>query len=223
MVAIAAPCVNAQVLTNTWTLAGGGLNPTNYGGSFRPATLASDAGSTGTATIAMSGLTSGGLGSSLSGPYGGIYTFMSSNLTLTLQVTNLPANLDQVSLSFLAGGGNPTLLSYGSNSITLNYNPANSNLASSQFSFKPSLIVDTPFGPQTVTPYSWTWANLSTRGSASNFFITWGVSGTQHVFMTDIAVSQVGVPEPSIFALVGLGVVIALFMHRKSKRPIPEK
>lgn len=207
---------NAQILTNTWTLAGGGLDPQTYGNNYRPPTLVSDAGSTGTATIAMSGLTSGGLGSDGAGAYGGIYTFFSAGLALNLQVTNLLAGIDQVTFQFLAGGGSPAL-TYSQNSLTLNYNAGNPAVASSGFSAESGIIVPSPIGDQNLTAYTWSWANLSTLGSSSAFSIGWNAPQS-HVFVTDMMVTQ-AVPEPSVFALAAFGIFAVVLWQRRRTNP----
>lgn len=213
LVSLAMSSTNAQVLTNTWTLAGGGLNPTNYGNNFRPATLVSDTGSTGTATIAMSGLTSGGLGTtnpSNPGPYGGIYAFLSRNLALNLQVSNVSAGLSEISLTFLAGGGSP-VLSYTNNSLSLNFNATNPATASSSFTAVSGFEFDSPvMGTQILTSYNWTWTNLSRLGSSSSFSIAWAATN-QHSFITDVRVTQV-IPEPSTSALLGIVVLAGSFL-----------
>ena len=220
LVSFVTSSASAQVLTNTWTLAGGGLNPTNYGNNFRPATLVSDTGSTGTASIGMSGLTnslgapSGGLGSSGLGAYGGIYSFFSSGLNLNLQATNISAGLSQITLRFLAGGGSPAL-SYSNSSLTLNYNPTNLTVASSSFSAVSSGQTNTPVGLLELTNYTWSWTNLSLLGSASAFSIAWRAP-VEHAFITDISLTQT-VPEPSVFVLLALGVACCFFMRRARK------
>ena len=217
----AVPVTNAQTLVNTWTVAGGGLSPATYTSGnttdYRPATLVSDTGSTGNATISMSGLTSGGLGSSsFPGGYGGIYTFFSTGLTLDLQVTDVLVGIDQISFTFLAGGGSPTLVSYLQNSITLNYNLANAAVASSSFSATPGIIVDSPIGEQNLTSYTWTWTNLSSLGASDGFSLGWTGQGQAHVFMTDISVTQ-AVPEPSVFGLLALGAAAFGWLRRKKR------
>jgi len=204
---------NAQTLVNTWTVAGGGLSPATYGGAYRPSTLVADTG--GSATIAMSGLTSGGLGSgSFPGGYGGIYTFFSTGLSLTLQVTDVLAGIDEVSFTFLAGGGSPTLVSYLQNSISLNYNSGNTAVTSSAFSAISGITVDSPIGEQELTSYTWTWTNLSSLGASDGFSIAWNSQGQAHVFLTDISVTQ-AVPEPSAIGLLALGGAALVWRCRR--------
>jgi hypothetical protein len=214
LLAVAAPYANAQVLTNTWSLAGGGLNPTNYGGNFRPSVLASDTGSTGTATIGMSGLTSGGLGSATLGAYGGIYSFFSSGLALNLQVTNVTSGILGITFGFLGGGGSP-VLTYSNSSLSLNFNVGNTAVASSSFSAVPGIIVDSPIGEQELTAYTWRWTNLSLLGNSSMFSIAW-TAPRQHAFITDIIVTQ-AVPEPSVFALLSMGAAGLWFLRKKTR------
>ena len=216
LLAVAARYANAQVLTNTWSLAGGGLNPTNYGGNFRPSVLASDTGSTGTATIGMSGLspTSGGLGSTALGAYGGIYSFFSSGLALNLQVTNVSSGIVDMTFGFLGGGGSP-VLTYSNSSLSLNFNAGNTAVASSSFSAVPGIVVDSPIGEQELTAYIWRWTNLSLLGSSSMFSIAW-TAPRQHAFITDIVVTQT-VPEPSVFALLVIGAAGLWFLRNRTR------
>jgi hypothetical protein len=216
LLAVAARYANAQVLTNTWSLAGGGLNPTNYGGNFRPSVLASDTGSTGTATIGMSGLspTSGGLGSTALGAYGGIYSFFSSGLALNLQVTNVSSGIVDMTFGFLGGGGSP-VLTYSNSSLSLNFNAGNTAVASSSFSAVPGIVVDSPIGEQELTAYTWRWTNLSLLGSSSMFSIAW-TAPRQHAFITDIVVTQT-VPEPSVFALLVIGAAGLWFLRNRTR------
>ena len=214
ILAVAAPCANAQVLTNTWTLAGGGLNPTNSAGKFRPSVLASDTGSPGTATIGMSGLTSGGLGSATLGAYGGIYSFFSSGLALNLQVTNVTSGILGITFGFLGGGGSP-VLTYSNSSLSLNFNVGNTAVASSSFSAVPGIIVDSPIGEQELTAYTWRWTNLSLLGNSSMFSIAW-TAPRQHAFITDIIVTQ-AIPEPSVFALLSMGAAGLWFLRKKTR------
>lgn len=208
---------NAQTLIDTWTYEGGGLAPATYGQNL-PSTLVPDAGSSGNATIALTGFTSGGLGSSSFGPYGGIYTFFSSGATFTLAVTNLLEGIDELTFTFLAGGGSPTLVSYLQSSIALNYNAENSAVTSSGFSTISGIIVDSPIGEQNLTSYTWTWSGLSTLGESTGFSFVWNTQGNAHVFLTDISVVQ-AVPEPSVIGLVGLaGVAFAWRCRRKNRQ-----
>lgn len=213
---LAASFAHAQVLTNTWTYEGGGLDPETYGGDFRPAILVSDIGSTGTASIAMSGLTSGGLGSS-GGAYGGIYSFFSTGLSLNLQVSNVPTGIDGVTFGFLGGGGFEFPLTYSNSSLSLNFNAVHTAVASSSFSAVPGIVVDSPIGDQSLTAYTWSWTNLSLLGGSSMFSIAW-TAPTDHVFITDIALTQ-AVPEPSVFALLALGLSATIFWHRRKRGP----
>jgi hypothetical protein len=215
------PHARATVLTNTWSQAGGGLNPSTYGGNFRPSTLFSDSGSTGSASIAMSGLTnslgapSGGIGSAALGAYGGIYSFFASTLTLNLVATSVPSGIDRISLTFLAGGGSPAL-TYTNTSLNLNYNLGNPVVASSSFSALSAGQTNTPVGTLDLTSYTWAWTNLSLLGSSSTFSIGW-TAPAQHAFVTDISVTQ-AVPESSTLALLVLGAAVLWFARGKKKK-----
>lgn len=162
----------------------------------------------------MAGLTMGGLGSSTWGPYEGIYSFMSTGLTLNLRATNVPAGIEQVTLGFSAAQ-----VSYTGTSLSLNYNLANSAVASSLFGAVSLGLTNTPGGDLNMVAYTWTWTNLSLLGSSSNFSIAWNAP-VQHAFITDIRLTQV-VPEPSVYALLGMAVVVALIMRSKKKQSLP--
>ena len=207
---------HAQTLTDSWTYAGGGLDPATYGtGVYRPATFIPDAASDNGATIGQTGLTSGGLGSSgFPDGYGGIYTFFSANPTFTLQTSTILDGLDTITISFLAGGGSPSLVAYTASSLTLNYNGLNPSLASSAFEAIPGFIVESPLGDQNLTLYTWTWTDLSARGSTSGFSASWNTQANQHAFFTDISLTQ-AVPEPSATCLIALGGVVCLLRRKR--------
>jgi len=207
----------AQVLTNTWSYSGGGLAPGTYEalgdpGKYKPATLVPDAAASNGATIDLTGLTSGGLGSSTSPDgYGGLYTFFSSTVSLNLQTSIVLAGVQTITVSFLEGGGT----TYGSSSLSLNYNLSHSAVTSSSFTAISAGPVDTPIGPVTMTTYTWTW-DVSSLGSSSAFSVNW-LADQQHTFFDNMNVVQT-VPEPSTCALLGLSGVGVLWMHRRHTR-----
>jgi hypothetical protein len=164
----------------------------------------------------MSGLspTSGGLGSTALGAYGGIYSFFSSGLALNLQVTNVSSGIVNMTFGFLGGGGSP-VLTYSNSSLSLNFNAGNTAVASSSFSAVPGIVVDSPIGEQELTAYTWRWTNLSLLGSSSMFSIAW-TAPRQHAFITDIIVTQ-AVPEPSVFALLSMGAAGLWFLRKKTR------
>jgi hypothetical protein len=155
----------------------------------------------------------GGLGSTLRGAYGGIYSFFSTNLSLNLLASNVPTGVNSVTFSFLAGGGSPAL-TYSNSSVVLNYNAGNPTVVSSAFSTAPSITVATPIGDQELIPYTWSWTNLSLLGASSAFSIAWKAP-RDHSFITDIAVTQQVIPEPSTFALLGLVALLGILCRRK--------
>ena len=142
-VIFSASLLHGQTMVNSWTFSGGGLDPASYGGNFRPSNFVSDSGSTGTAVLSISGLTSGGLGSSTLGSYGGLYTFFSTNVTLGLQVTGILAGIDEITLRLVAGGGSPAL-TYSQNSLTLNYNLDHPGLVASTLATVANIKVPSP-------------------------------------------------------------------------------
>lgn len=224
--AAAATLLPAQAqLIDTWSYdannnPGWGFNPATYGGNFRPATLTPDTGSTGGGSIAIAGmgLGGGGLGSTNSpNGYAGYYTFFNSNVQFTLSTTTILTNLGTFSVTFYIGGGNPTAISYTNSSLVLNYNLANTNVASSTFWAGTPLVTNTPIGPQTITPYTWTWNNLSVLGTSTNLSTSWDTQGNQHVFQSTVSTMQ-AVPEASTVWLIALGGGLLFILRRKIRR-----
>lgn len=210
----------AQIQVDAWTFAGGGLDPATYGGNFRPTPILPDAASNNGATITASNLVvvpfgSGGLGSSGAGAYGGIYTFFAEGASFTMQTTTIMDGVDTITFSFLAGGGNPTLIEYDASSLTLNYNGSNPSVASSSFSTISGIIVESPIGQQELTQYTWTWTNVSALGPTTGFSTAWDAQGQEHAFYTDFTLTQ-AVPEPSVLGLLALGGAVCV-LRRKRK------
>lgn len=216
----ASTSLHAAPLVDKWTFAGGGLNPATYGGNFRPTPLNPDAASSNGATIVASNLVvtpfgSGGLGSASLGAYGGIYTFFASSASFALSTSNILSSLDEITISLVAGGGNPTPLSYTSSSLTLNYNGSNTAVASTVFA---SLLlpapVPTPVGDLQLTRYTWTWTGLLALGESTQFSTSWNVQGQQHAFFQEISLTQ-AVPEPSTMGLIALGGAFCALRRRR--------
>lgn len=215
--ALAAVCAatalsaQGQTLVDTWSYAGGGLSPATYGGVYRPASLEPDAASDSGASIGVTGWTSGGLGSSgYPEGYGGIYTFNSLSTSFNLQTSNVLSGVQTITISFLSGGNT----SYAANSIALNYNIGNVGLASTSFLPQDMGIVDTPIGPTEMTRYTWTW-NVVGLGSSTGFSASW-TSGN-HTFFDEVNLVQ-AVPEPSTYALIGLGLGMAFVLRKRSRK-----
>ncbi len=211
--------LHSAPLIDMWTFAGGGLDPATYGGNFRPDPINPDALSDNGATIVATGLVvtpfgSGGLGSNSAGAYGGIYTFFAENSSYVLSTSTILDSLDTITISFLAGGGSPSLVSYDSSSLTLNYNEANPTLASNGFGTVSGIIVDSPIGEQDLTEYTWTWTGLSALGSTTGFSTSWDTQGNEHVFFTDFTLTQ-AVPEPSTIGLIVLGGAFCALRRRR--------
>lgn len=220
LVALTTLCsTQGQTLTDVWSFAGGGLDPATYGGEYRPASLLPDPGSNNGASIVATGLEvvpfgSGGLGSGSTGAYGGLYTFFAETAAFSMGTTTLLEGLDTITFSFLAGGGSPALVSYEASSLRLNFNVANPNLASSAFAAIPGIVVESPNEDQDLTRYTWTWTGLSTLGASSGFSTSWDAQGNEHVFYTDFILTQ-AVPEPSVPALVTVGVVMGILRRKR--------
>ncbi len=208
-------------LIDTWSYEtnnnpGWGLNPATYGGNFQPAALTPDTGSTGGGSIAITGMGGGGGLGSTNNPngYAGYYTFFNSNVQFTLSTSTILTNLGTFSVTFYIGGGSPVAVSYTNSSLVLNYNVTNTNVASSTFLAGTPLVTNTPIGPQTLTPYTWTWTNLSVLGTSTNLSTSWDTQGNQHVFQSTVSTMQ-AVPEASTLWLLALGGPLLFFLRRK--------
>ncbi|MFV0336989.1 MAG: hypothetical protein ACK5LK_01925 [Chthoniobacterales bacterium] len=207
---------NAQILESTWTVAGGGIDPNNYGGDYRPATLYSDSASS-SASIALSGLTSGGIGSGgYPNGYGGIYTFYSDNPSFTLSTSTILGDLNQITFSFEAGGGDPVRVEYLASSITLNYNASNPSISSTSFTKGASFPAPpgSPVEGLTLTPYTWTWSGLAELGTTSNFSFSWDAQSQHHVWFQNVNLTQ-AIPEPSVVTLLLLSSGLFFKLKRK--------
>lgn len=200
--------VQAQTLVDTWSYNGGGLNPATYSGSFQPAILYPDASANSGATISLSGLTSGGLGSSgFPEGYGGVYTFFSDEVNFGLESSNLLSDVGTITLSFLAGGGT----TYNAGDLLLNFNAENPALGSVSFTPQSAGQVSTPIGNVSVTLYTWTW-DVSGLGLSDGFSIGW--SALPHTFFNNITLTQ-AVPEPTVLGLISVGMSCLLLRRRR--------
>ncbi len=218
-VLILAHASQAQTLVNSWSYLGGGLDPATYGGNNQPATLVPDTGFSNGATIALSGITTGGLGSPTFGPYGGIYTFFSANPSMVLSATTIMDGVDEITISFYAGDGDP-VMAYDASLLTLDYNVANSSVGATSFDVVTGIVISSPLGPQNVSYYTWTWSDVSSLGVTTGFSTSWDTQGSQHVFYDDISVVQ-AVPEPSVLGLVVLGGALLTLGKRRRASVVP--
>ncbi len=199
--------LQAQTLVDTWSYDGGGLSPTTYSGSFKPAVLVPDASANSGATISVSGMTSGGLGSSgFPEGYGGIYTLFSSEVNFGMTTSNVLSSVGRITFSFLAGGGT----TYDAGDLLLNFNAGNPALESISFTPQSAGLVSTPIGDVEVTLYTWTW-DVSGLGLSNGFSVNW--SALQHTFINDITLTQ-AVPEPTVAGLMALGAGCLLLRRR---------
>jgi|GEM_PF-2454597 len=216
----ASASLQAAPLVDTFTFAGGGLDPATYGGNFRPTPINPDAASNNGATIVASNLVvtpfgSGGLGSTSIPAYDGIYTFFASSASFVLSTSNILSSLDEITVSLVVGGGFPTLLSYTSSSLTLNYNGSNPAVASSGFqSVVGEVVVSPVVGVLPLTKYTWKWTGLAALGETTQFSTSWNVQGQQHVVFQEISLTQ-AVPEPSTVGLIVLGGVFCVLLRRR--------
>ena len=201
----------AQTLVDTWSNSGGGLNLATYGGEYRPAVLTPDTGSAPGAGITYTGVTSGGLGSiTVPEGYGGFYTNNSSSVAFTLQTSNVLTGATTITLSFLSGG----IGTFSASSVTLSYNVGHSNVASSSYGAVPAGLVDTPIGEVPMTTYTWSW-DVSSFGPSTGLTLNWGTG--VHTFFDQVTMTQ-AVPEPSTYALLGLGLGVAFVLRRRSRK-----
>ncbi len=181
----------AQSISSTWTYdaldAGTGLNPDKYGGVFRPSALLPDTGS-------ASG---------------------SANPSYTLSTSTILLDVNIITISFWAGGGNPTPLNYTASSLVLNYNGGSQGLASSYFYKGTNESINTPIGPQTGNRYIWSWENITNLGSLTDFSTQWDSQNMQHTYLTDISLIQ-SVPEPSTLVFLLTGTTLFLLRRKRS-------
>jgi len=202
--------IQAQTLIDTFSYAGGALNPATYGvGVYQPANLISDTGSTGGGGIGVTNMNAGGgLGSSsYSEGYGGIYT-LGSTPTFSYSTNTVLTGVETVTISLLSGG----LTGFALESVKLNYNLGGTQaLQALSFSSVAGGSVDSPLGVMPVTLYTWTW-NVSELGAINALNLRWGAG--QHVFIDEIIVTQ-AVPEPSTYVLIGLGLVAVVFLRKR--------
>ena len=223
---------HADTLVDTWTLSGGGLDPANYtaeANKYLPSALVSDASSTGSATITgldtftgSSGFGTGGIGSSSGFPngYGGIYTFFSSSITLTVQTSTVLSGVDTVTFSALIGGGsNATFVpSLNQSSLLLDFNADNTAVAASSYSVSVDPItVSTPIGDQDLHLYTWTW-DVGSLGDSVAFAFDISTTNDPHVWLQDLSLTQAtaaAVPEPATYAAIFGGLVLVGVVLRR--------
>lgn len=201
----------AQTLVDSWTYAGGGLDPATYG-SYTPTTLVADTSANNGATIGIAGTMSGvaGLGHEFFDDYEGFYAF-SSALSYTLSSGTILSGVQSISFSFVS-------YDYVQGSLLLDYNGSHTNLTSTSFATPVSLpAYPSPIGPVDMFRYTWTW-DVSTLGSTTGFDIKWAVASGSHNFMMDFHLTQ-AVPEPSVAGLMALGPgVLWLLRGRRNRR-----
>jgi len=205
---LTSPLAHSQVLVDVWDYDGGAFSPATYGGAYRPPVLFPNAAENSGATLVLSNLTSGGLGSnSFPQGYGGIYTFFSANVGFALQTSNVLSGVQTISASFQAGGG-----VYGASSLLLAFNLQNPAVTSATYWVLSLGPVSSPIGPVDMFRHTWTW-DVSALGASSGFGLTW-TAGQQHEFYNEVVLTQ-AIPEPSIFALLGIGVLIVICQLRR--------
>ncbi|MEX1119847.1 MAG: PEP-CTERM sorting domain-containing protein [Terrimicrobiaceae bacterium] len=219
----ASSLLHSSPLVDNWTYAGGGLDPESYTAQpdkYRPTPINPDAANNNGATIVATNLVvipfgSGGLGSANAGAYQGIYTFNASNASFALTSGTILDSLDEITITIVAGGGFPTLLTYNSSTLSLNYNGSNPALASSSFLSTDLGIISTPVvGDLNLFQYTWTWTGLASLGETTQFSTSWNVQGQQHAFFQEISLTQ-AVPEPSTVALIAIGGAFCALRRRR--------
>ncbi|MFY8216465.1 MAG: PEP-CTERM sorting domain-containing protein, partial [Chthoniobacterales bacterium] len=206
----ASQLTHAQTLVDHWDYVGGAFNPATYGGAYRPPVLLPNAAENSGATLVLSNLASGGLGSnSFPQGYGGIYTFFSQDVGFAMQTANVLPGLQTISASFRSGGG-----VYGSTSLLLALNSENLAVASNSYSALDMGEVESPIGPVEMFQHTWTW-DVASLGASTGFSLQW--TGHEHEFLNEVSLTQ-AIPEPSTLVMLGLGGVLVLREIRRRAR-----
>jgi len=205
-----ADSAKAQTLVDVWDYDGGAFNPATYGGVFRPPVLVPNVAQDSGATLVLSNLRLGGLGSgSFPEGYGGIYTFFSENVGFAMQTTQILPGIQTITASFQAGGG-----TYDASTALLAFNLENPAVASSAYFSLNLGVADSPIGLVEMIQYTWTW-DIAALGASSGFTIHW--TANEHEFFDEVSLTQ-AIPEPSTFVLLGIGAVVILTMIRRSAK-----
>lgn len=213
--ALAASSAAAATRTDRWSTAGGAWDDTYQTAWVSNNTLLPDAASDFGATLHASARPSpSGLA-----PTGGLYdtfyyTFFTSP-TLTLSTANVLSDLETITFEFSYAAGLTSVESIG---LALNYNASHAGLAPASFTTGTSETIDTAFGEQTFTAYSFTWT-VAELGGTDGFSIVWDL-GSHNAF-NGVALTQTSasaVPEPAgLAALSGLGA-LGLVASRRRRR-----
>lgn len=207
---------HAQTLTHSWTFDGGAFDPATYGGNFKPSALVEAANPPGSVLSIANYGTAPGLGSSnFPDGYGFFYNLNSTTPVFTIDITNVLADVDTITLSFWAG--DYLAPGFGTNwsqtFLTLDYGDANPAVVAVDYSKTPAEGSD--FG--TASIYSWTF-DVSGLAATTEFSVV--ISGFgPHTPIKDISVVQV-VPEPTVVTLAALGASGMLFLRRRSSRSV---
>lgn len=206
---LAGNSANAQTLVDSWTYAGGGLNPATYGGNNKPTTITADAAASNGAVIDIVGTQSSVAGLGLAGEaYEGYYTF-TSNLSFSVSSGTILSGAESISFSFYS-------YSYIDSSLQLDYNGSDANLSADNFEVGDEVEYYVAAIDLTVTLYQYTWTwDVSALGPITDFTIDWTVP-VDHNFMTDFSLVQV-VPEPSVAGLLVFGAGACLLRRRRDR------
>jgi hypothetical protein len=150
-------------------------------------------------------------------PTGGLYdTFyytFSTTPTFTLSTDKVLSDLTTVTFDFSYSAGLTNVEAIG---LTLNFNASHTSLTADSLTVGSSETINTTFGEQTFTNYSFTW-NVLGLGTTDTLSISWNLG--QHNAFNGVTLTQASaVPEPAAFAaFAGLGVlVLALIRRRRS-------
>lgn len=147
------------------------------------------------------------------GLYGTFYYTFFTAPTFTLSTDNILSGLTTVTFDFSYAAGLTDIESIG---LTLNFNSTYSALVADSFTVGASETIDTAFGPQTFTNYSFSW-NVLGLGATDELSLTWDL-GTHNSFNGVTLTQTSSVPEPATYAaFAGFGVLLLAAFRRRRR------
>lgn len=141
-----------------------------------------------------------------SGIYGGYYYTLASTPAISINTTNLLADVQTITFSL------NTAATFVSNSVTLNFSGA---LAANDFSAQ--YLGDDPDFGAGIYIYTWTW-DVSGATLPSSFSVDW-TTPAQHTAYFSAQLIQ-AVPEPSTYAMIALAMGVLVVFHYRRRRAV---